>query len=72
MIISFWQLELGPDGAEIHTSTLSPTAAILTSFLWYLVEVFENQRHGKTELAQCNNAWFITNGMETVKSDLGL
>jgi hypothetical protein len=39
MIISFWQLELGPDGAEIHTSLLSSMAAILTSFLWYLVEV---------------------------------
>jgi hypothetical protein len=39
MIISFWQLELGPDNAEINTSLLSSRAAILTSFVWYLVDV---------------------------------
>jgi hypothetical protein len=32
---------------------------------------FDNQRHGKTELAQCDSVWSLINGMETVKLDLG-
>jgi hypothetical protein len=64
-------LELGPDGAVVHTSLHQPTGCLFELICLMYGGGLDNQRHSKTRVAQCISMQPLINGVETTNFNLG-